>query len=323
MDTILIFAAILDYFIGDPWNWWHPVQTIGWCIEGFKKFILKNYQKPWQRSFGGVFLCLAVVFGSGFVSGSIVQLGSLFHSWLGQILAIVLVASCFAGRSLRDAATDVLNSLNARDLDKARSTLSLYVGRDTQNMAEKDILRAVLETVAENSVDGVTAPLFYAILGAFIPDIGCVPLIFAYKASSTIDSTIGYLHEPYKDIGWFGAKLEDGLTWLPCRLTVLTLALISGKPRQMISLCRRDATKDPSPNSGWSECIYAAILGVQLGGTNHYRGEIKEKPLLGNAIEDITTDKILSALKLTRYCFLLWLSFAITAIQLTHNQLNG
>jgi adenosylcobinamide-phosphate synthase len=308
LDTILIFAAILDYFIGDPWHWWHPVQTIGWCIEGFKQFILKNHQKPWQRRIGGVFLGFSIVFGSGLVSGSIVRLGALLHPWLGQILAIVLVASCFAGRSLRDAATDILNSLNAKDLDKTRSILSLYVGRDTQNLAEEDILRATLETVAENSVDGVTAPLFYAILGAFIPDIGCVPLIFAYKAASTIDSTIGYSREPYKDIGWFGAKLEDYLTWLPCRLTVLTLALMSGKPKQVIAICRRDAMKDPSPNSGWSECIYAAILGVQLGGINYYCGEIKEKPLLGDAIEEITPDKIRSALKLTRYCFLLWLS---------------
>jgi adenosylcobinamide-phosphate synthase len=308
LDTILISAAILDYFIGDPWHWWHPVQTIGWCIEGFKQFILKNYQKPWQRRVSSVFLAGTIVFGSGLVSGSIVRLGTLLHPWVGQILAIVLVASCFAGRSLRDAAADILNSLNTKDLDKTRSILSLYVGRDTQNLTERDILRATLETVAENSVDGVTAPLFYAILGVFIPDIGCVPLIFAYKAASTIDSTIGYLHEPYKDIGWFGAKLEDCLTWLPCRLTVLTLALMSGKPMQVIAICHRDAIKDPSPNSGWSECIYAAILGVQLGGINYYCGEIKEKPLLGDAIEEITPDKIRSALKLTRYCFLLWLS---------------
>jgi adenosylcobinamide-phosphate synthase len=311
MDATLIFAAILDYLIGDPWHWWHPVQTIGWLIEGGKQFILKNYQKPWQRSVGGVFLGLAIVFGSGLGARSIVQFGSFLHPWLGRALAIVMVASCFAGRSLRDAATEVLKSLGTGNLDEARSTLSLYVGRDTQNLSEKDILRAILETVAENSVDGATAPLFYAILGAFIPDVGSVPLIFAYKASSTLDSMIGYLREPYKDLGWFSAKLEDCLTWLPCRLTVLTLASISGKPRRVLAICRRDAVRDPSPNSGWSECVYAAILGVRLGGLNHYRGEIKEKPLLGDAIEEISPDKIFSALKLTRYCFLSWLAISI------------
>jgi adenosylcobinamide-phosphate synthase len=293
--------------IGDPWHWWHPVRTIGWFIGQITQFILKNYQIPWQRRIGGIFLGITTIFGSGLLSWLIIRLGSYFHPWLGTILAIVMVASCLAGRSLRDAAVAVLKPLSAGTLDEARSSLSLYVGRDTQNLSKPDILRAILETVAENSIDGVTAPLFYAILGAFIPVIGSVPFIFAYKAASTLDSMVGYQREPYQDLGWFSAKLEDYLTWLPCRLTVLTLALMSGKPRRVIVICRRDAVKDPSPNSGWSECVYAAILGVQLGGINYYGGEIREKPLLGDAIEEIASDKIRSALQLTRYCFLLWL----------------
>jgi adenosylcobinamide-phosphate synthase len=310
LNAILILAAILDYLIGDPWHWWHPVRTIGWFIGQITQFILKNYQKSYQRRLGGVFLGITTIFGSGLLSWLIIRLGTYLHPWLGMILAIVMVASCLAGRSLRDAAVAVLKPLSAGNLEEARSSLSLYVGRDTQNLSKTDILRAILETVAENSVDGVTAPLFYAILGAFIPAIGSVPSIFAYKAASTLDSTIGYLREPYRDLGWFSAKLEDYLTWLPCRLTVLTLALMSGKPRRVIAICRRDAVKDLSPNSGWSECVYAAILGVQLGGINYYGGEIREKPLLGDAIEEITSDKIRSALQLTRYCFLSWLTIA-------------
>jgi adenosylcobinamide-phosphate synthase len=123
---------------------------------------------------------------------------------------------------------------------------------------------------------------------------------------------VGYRVEPYTDLGWFSAKLEDVLTWLPCRLTVITLALLSGKPKEVWRLCLRDATKDPSPNSGWSECAYAAILGVQLGGTNWYQGVAKDKPLLGDPVYPITPDKIYQALQLTRYCFLIWLGVAIT-----------
>jgi adenosylcobinamide-phosphate synthase len=168
--------------------------------------------------------------------------------------------------------------------------------------------------VTENATDGVMAPLFYGIVGAFLPGVGSVPLALAYKAASTLDSMVGYRREPYTHLGWFSAKLEDLLTWLPCRLTVITLALLSGKPQEVWRLCLRDANKDPSPNSGWSECAYAAILGVQLGGTNWYQGVAKHKPLLGNPVHPITPEKIQQALRLTRYCFLIWLGIAICAL---------
>ena len=229
---------------------------------------------------------------------------------MATTLEVILLASCFAGRSLRRAAEDVLKPIGLGDIERARDRLSLYVGRDTKLLSESAILRAILETVAENTVDGVTAPLFYAILGAFLPGIGSVPLALGYKAASTLDSMIGYRHEPYQDIGWFSAQLEDRLTWLPCRLTVLTLAILSRKPRQVLSLCRRDALLDSSPNSGWSEGIYAAILGIQLGGVNTYQGVVKEKPLLGEPLNPITPAKIEQALSLTRYCCLIWLAIA-------------
>ncbi|MGL6340285.1 MAG: cobalamin biosynthesis protein CobD/CbiB, partial [Waterburya sp.] len=113
------------------------------------------------------------------------------------------------------------------------------------------------------------------------------------------------------DLGWFSAQLEDRLTWLPCRLTVLTLSLFSGKPLEVLAICRRDGIKDPSPNSGWSESAYAAILKVQLGGKNTYQGVIKDKPLLGDDQEAISVGKIHQALSLTRYCFLLWLAITV------------
>jgi adenosylcobinamide-phosphate synthase len=125
---------------------------------------------------------------------------------------------------------------------------------------------------------------------------------------------IGYRRPPYTHIGWFSAKSEDVLTWLPCRLTVLTLALISGQPERVLSICWRDARRDPSPNSGWSECVYGAILGVQLGGKNQYRGQIVEKPLLGDNLNPITVKTVEQALNLTRTCVLLWLAIAVSCL---------
>ncbi len=311
MLNILLSAAIWDYIIGDPSSWIHPVQFMGWVIQLFSELIIKITTNRSMRRLGGVILGLVVILGSGLVGWWIIFVADTINPWLAKVTAIILLCSCFAGKSLRVAAQSVLDTLEKGDIVSARSQLSRYVGRDTENLSETEILRAILETVAENAVDGVTAPLFYAIVGLFIPVIGSVPLALGYKAASTLDSMIGYLREPYTDIGWFSARLEDYLTWIPCRLTVLTLALISGKPREVLAICRRDAIVDPSPNSGWSECVYAAILGVQLGGINTYKGVVKEKPLLGNCQEDITRETIVDALRLTRYCVLVWLFIAV------------
>jgi len=304
---VLIFAASLDYLIGDPWGWLHPVQVMGWIISRFTKFTWKYCQTPLTQRYAGIVLGLVLIIGSGLIGAVIVQFARWLHPLLGITVASILLASCFAGRSLRTAAEAVLKPLSLKQLDTSRSILSNYVGRDTENLGESEILRAVLETVTENATDGVMAPLFYALLGASIPMVGAVPLTLAYKAASTLDSMVGYRETPYTYLGWFSASLEDYLTWIPCRLTVMTLALLSGKPLQVWRLCRRDAVRDPSPNSGWSECAYAAILGVQMGGTNWYRGVAKHKPLLGDPIQPITPECIYRALLLTRYSFLIWL----------------
>jgi adenosylcobinamide-phosphate synthase len=311
---VLVGAAILDFFVGDPWNWLHPVQVIGWTISHLTQLAINYFQEGWQRRLAGVVIGLGLIVGSGLVGWSIVCSATWLHPLLGIIVEIVLLASCFAGRSLRRAAIDILQPLIAKDIKQARFRLSQYVGRDTKDLDESEILRATLETIAENTTDGVTAPLFYAIIGALIPGVGSIPLALAYKAASTLDSMVGYRKDPYKDIGWFSAQLEDRLTWFPCRLTVLTLALISGRPGRVLQICRRDGVKDSSPNSGWSECAYAAILEVQLGGVNFYGGVEKYKPLLGDPISSITPEKIYHALQLTRYCFLIWLAIAILLV---------
>ncbi len=317
---ILIFAAILDRLIGDPVTWLHPVQVMGWMIVQFTNLVIiedaatnKRIPRfsPLMMRIAGFVLGVTMVLGSGAVTWLMLIMASQIYPLLAIALSSILLASCFAGRSLRDAAESVLKVLQTGNLEQARQELSRYVGRDTNDLSELEILRAVLETVTENAIDAVTSPLFYALIGSFLLPYGGVALAIAYKASSTLDSMVGYREVPYSDLGWFSAKTDDVLTWLPCRLTVITLALVSGKPLAVWKICQRDAHQDPSPNSGWSECVYAAILQVQLGGENRYRGIVKYKPLLGNAIEAIAPPKIQQALNLTKTCFLLWLSLAI------------
>ncbi|WP_201262523.1 adenosylcobinamide-phosphate synthase CbiB [Gloeocapsopsis dulcis] len=314
--VVLVLAAFLDYLIADPWGFPHPVRVMGWAIARFNKIVWKYFNSQLTQRLAGIILGIGLITGSGLVGWLIVQATKLIHPSLGTVVESILLASCFAARSLRLAAQEVLQPLSIGNITQARSSLSKYVGRDTENLSETEILRAVLETVTENATDGVMAPLFYAIAGAFIPFIGSVPVALVYKAASTLDSMVGYREAPYTYLGWFSARLEDFLTWLPCRLTVLTLAILSGKPRYVWRICCRDAGQDPSPNSGWSECAYAAVLGVQVGGTNWYRGVAKYKPLLGNNIHPITSAKVYQALQLTRYCFFIWLGVAIAWLSL-------
>lgn len=308
--VVLAIASLLDYLIGDPWNWLHPVQVIGWSIQHYSQFVLQRWQHPRILKLWGVVLAIGIPGLSGLATWLIVFVARSLHPILGIATESISLASCFAGRSLRRSAQDVLKPLLAGDLSTARTQLSLYVGRDTAQLSQPEIFRAILETVTENATDGVFAPLFYAIVGAFLP-IGSAPLAMTYKAFSTLDSMVGYREAPYTDLGWCSARLEDLLTWIPCRLNVLTLSLLSGKPLRVWQICQRDAPQDPSPNAGWSECAYAAILGVQMGGVNHYKGVVKSKPLLGDATRSITPQTLEQAMSLTRTCFLIWLAVAL------------
>ena len=312
--AMLAAAALLDFIVGDPWGWPHPVQFIGKAIALYRKLALSRPTPPWVMRLLGIGLTVLIVGGTGLISWLSLQICAQISPVLAGICEVVLLASCFAGRSLRRAAEDVLAPLQAGELETARARLAMYVGRDTDHLSALEIRRAVLETVSENAVDGVSAPLFYAILGAFFSL--AAPVALAYKAASTLDSMVGYREAPYTYLGWFSAKFEDGLTWVPCRISVLAIALLSGRPGFVLRLCRRDAPADPSPNAGWSECAYAAALGVRLGGENHYRGQVKLKPYLGEDERPITKRAIAQACRLTRWSFLLGLGLGMVGLWL-------
>ena len=309
-------AALLDYLLGDPWSWPHPVRFMGCLINYYVQAVIKHFKQPQMLRLAGGVLGVGLTTASSLAGWGLVHGATRFDPVAGLLLETVLLASCFAGHSLRAAAEDVLEPLSRGEIITARAQLGLYVGRDTESLSEPEILRAVMETVAENATDGVMAPLFYALLGAVLPGIGSLPLTLAYKAASTLDSMVGYRQEPYTHLGWFSARMEDVLTWFPCRLTVLTIAILSAKPRLVWRTCRRDAIADPSPNAGWSECAYAAALGIQLGGVNYYQGRRTIKPVLADPLYPITPNRIRRAMQLTRSSFLLWLTLGIVSLSL-------
>ncbi|MEM9769594.1 MAG: adenosylcobinamide-phosphate synthase CbiB [Cyanobacteria bacterium P01_D01_bin.71] len=305
--AILLLAAALDFMLGDPWHWLHPVQVMGWVIHHYQRGVQRWLPSSRAQRLAGIILGIGLPALSGAIAAGAVMLAARLHQGLGLAMAVITLASCLAARSLRQAAEAVLQPLQQDDLPTARQHLSRYVGRDTDRLSEREILRAVMETISENATDGIMAPLFYALVGlAITPAVG-VGLAIAYKALSTLDSMVGYRVPPYQHLGWFSARAEDIATWLPCRLTVFTVALLSGHPRRVWQLCCRDAPADPSPNAGWSECAYAAALGVQLGGQNIYRGEVKQKPLLAESTRPITSALIVQGLQLTQRASLSWL----------------
>ena len=277
---------------------------MGWAIAQGKAPILSYCPTPWLQQLGGTLLTLLLVVGSYCYAAGLICLASRIHPWVGIAVQAILLASCFGARSLRFAALSVLGPLRAGDLPHARLLLSRYVGRDTDSLDESEVCRAAIETVAENTPDGATAPLFYGLIGG-------APLAFAYKALSTLDSMVGYRREPYLYLGRIPAQLEDIATWLPCRLTVLTLALWSDRPLEYLCQCSRDARQDPSPNSGWSEAAFAWLLRVRLGGENRYRGIPTIKPFLGKPQEPLQAKKVTESTQWLRRVMVIWVGLVL------------
>jgi adenosylcobinamide-phosphate synthase len=298
---IFLAAWVLDRILGDPVRWVHPVQVMGWLISRWRDWSFQYLKDaPFLLRLSGVVLTLLLTLGSAAVVWAVILGARSIHPFFGWGTEVIILASGLAGRSLQDAAWAVLNPLAAGNLSQARETLAIYVGRDTENLDSTEVLRAVVETVAENMTDGVLAPLFWAVIGG-------TPLVIAFKAASTLDSMIGYRQGLYEPFGWAGARLDDVLNWVPARLMALSVGILSGKLGTVFRIVRRDAAQDPSPNAGVSIAAFAAALGVRLGGENSYRGEKKIKPFLGDALYPLTQEKVKQALKLLDRLQILWL----------------
>lgn len=212
---------------------------------------------------------------------------------VGVFVEAIIIFTSIAPTSLAKAAYDVLDPLKRGNIDEARKNVAMIVGRDTEKLQEDGIVRACVETVAENTSDGVTAPLFYAFLGG-----GALAML--YRAVNTCDSMLGYKNERYAQFGWASARLDDAFNYVPARLTACVMLLIHRANIRMWKLLFRDARNHPSPNSGWCEAAMAALLGVQLGGVNTYNGVISVRPTIGDASVPLKCEHIKQAVAIMR-----------------------
>ncbi|GHH96829.1 adenosylcobinamide-phosphate synthase CbiB [Neobacillus kokaensis] len=294
----ITIAYFIDMIIGDPPNWPHPVRWIGSLIS-YSENRLNNGR---FKKFKGVAMLLFVVFLVFAAVFIFVFIAYKIHPFVGVAVEGATIAAAIAQKSLKEASIEVYEPLKNGDLPEARKKLSYIVGRDTHQLDEAEISRGAIETVAENTSDGVTAPLFWALIGG-------APLAMVYRAVNTCDSMVGNFSDRYKEFGWASAKWDDVMNWIPSRLTGM-LMLIGNRPKRMNyqkawMVLFRDAKKHPSPNSGWGEAAVASILGIQLGGTNYYKGIVSNRAKMGDPIHPIQADHIIQANTiLTRTVFL-------------------
>ena len=317
---LVIAASGLDRLVGDPRWCPHPVVLMGWLISRLQGVAqCCSGARRWPLRLSGVGITAVLVGGSGLAGWGLERLA------LSQMLAIpwllIALASALAGRSLTDAVQAVLEAADSHDLSLARQRLSWIVGRDTDRLDRPEILRAAAETASENAVDGLFAPLFWMLVGAGLWSAGALqapgPLALAwgFKAASTLDSMLGYRRGCLRWLGTAGARLDDLLVWLPCRLVALTLPLMAGAApatawRQFRRACR-DGSPDPSPNAGLSQACYAHAVGVQLGGPNHYGGELRHKPLLAAGAPAADAASVMRMLRLSARLQGVWLVAAL------------
>lgn len=302
----LSIGFVLDLLIGDPNNPFHPVRGIGYVakkLEAMFRRILRKHLKA-----AGLIvwiLTVSIIFAIAF---AIVNLSREFNIYFGIILEGILIYFCISSKALVVEGYKVVKFLLINDLDGARKQLSFIVGRDTASLSKEGIIRAVVETIAENMADGVIAPLFYAmIFGA--------PLAFAYKAVNTLDSMFGYKNDEYIEFGYFPAKLDDVFNFIPARITgmliILASAFLGYDYKNSFKIYRRDRYNHTSPNSAHPEAAIAGALGVQLGGANYYFGKLVSKPTIGDKIKEIDINDVKKTAKVLYLSFFIGFVFTL------------
>jgi adenosylcobinamide-phosphate synthase len=289
LEYQIAIAILLDLALGDPRWMPHPVRLIGYLITAL--------EGPARRAIpdarlAGSLTALAVILTAALGTAALIGIAEGIHPLLGDAVSILLLYLTFAARDLADHSGAVWQALHEGDLTEARRLVSWLVGRDTERLTEPEIVRAAVESVAENTVDGIIAPLFFAALGG-------PAAAMAYKAASTLDSMIGYRSERYIDFGRAAAKIDDGANWLPARLAAPIIAAAASFTGQRAGdawrIARRDGQKHISPNAGIAEAAFAGALGIRLGGVMERRGEPVDLPTLGDPIMPLTRGHILAA----------------------------
>jgi adenosylcobinamide-phosphate synthase len=286
-------ALLLDAAFGEPPEHLHPTVWMGRVISAFEKRALR-LKTPEARKRAGAVLALSL---PGLVFLSTASALNAAPHGLRWVLGAVLTSTTLSMRGLAEAAEAVERELRAGRLEGARERVGEFVGRDTGGLSEAEVCRAAVESVAENTSDGVVAPMLYGLLfGA--------PGALAYKAVNTLDSMVGYRKGPYKDLGWASARLDDLANLVPARATVVAAAL-SGRPATVLRTARKYGPLTASPNAGWAEAAFAGALGVRLGGINTYGCVTREGPILGEGRSPAPRDVGRAVALMRRCCALL------------------
>ena len=302
MERILLIAAALmfDLLFGDPYWLYHPVRMIGTAISGITKQMKKICRRDRgvhakrEIAAGGV-LAFVVIIGTYGITAGILYAAARIHEVFGIVLAVFWAYQILAAKCLKTETDKVWTDLMHGDLKKARISISYLVGRDTGSLSEEEVAKACVETIAENTTDGVIAPLFYLFIGG-------VPLGMAYKAVNTLDSMVGYRNEEFEYLGKISAKIDDIANYIPARLAAWAMLAVGvclrfdWKNAWKTYLADRKAHL--SPNCGQTESVAAGALRVQLGGTHDYFGKSVVKPAIGQALERCSYEKIKDVQKL-------------------------
>lgn len=316
-----IFAAyVLDVLLGDPPWLPHPVKFLRWFVKLMEKLmrnlaevfsakkvkalgddVIRNTKKKNRNEkFAGVVLALFVTAFAFFFVYIVIRVAKEVHPILASIVNVYFIYTAFAAKSTAAESFKVFDALKERDIFRARKFLSTVAGKKTENLDEKEVIKGAVEITAENTSDNVVAPIFYTFIGSFFEL--AAPFVYAFKAISTLDSMVGFKNEKYRYLGWASAKLDDILNFIPARLTgvlIVISAFISQKDySSSYAIMRRDRRKHFSPNSGYPEAAVAGALGVRLGGSGLYFGDIVEKPIIGDPVNELDIRNITQAIVL-------------------------
>lgn len=292
----LCIGYLIDLLLGDPHWLWHPVRGIGWIISSLEKIIRKRIKPEKSRELiAGTLFAAAVITLSMAVPFSILKLAGLIHPYLRFLLECIMCYQLLATKSLKVESMKVHKELKKDDIEGARTAVSMIVGRDTKNLTKEEIAKAAVETVAENTSDGIIAPMLFMAL------FGVVGGYF-YKAINTMDSMVGYKNEKYLYFGRAAAYLDDLVNLIPARLSALFMligsALLGMDVKNGIKIYKRDRYNHASPNSAHTEAVCAGVLRIQLAGDAYYFGKLYKKKTIGDNLRPITFEDIKNANKL-------------------------
>jgi len=298
---ILPAAFALDIILGDPQCLPHPVRWMGNAIERFEPPFRRLRLNP---VYCGMLYAAVLILGTWLLSFLVLAAAHRVHPFLDTVLEIILIYYCISIRSLADAAMEVTQCLQQKNIRAAKKKVAMIVGRDIDNYEKEGLARATVETVAENLVDGVTAPLLFAAIGG-------APLALAYKMINTLDSMVGYKNETYHLFGKASAKIDDALNYIPARLTVPIIALaaqiLSGSGERSLKTAVCEGVNHSSPNAGYPEAAFAGALALKLNGPNYYSGKLVDKPFIGIHFGNTSTKHITKACDLMMLSSFLWL----------------